>query len=151
MIKYSHVSLIIPCDPNAARDITKALSVEPTRVRENRGWQQGSGGRLVETVSHTWMLDSPKGADEATPTGRVEALLRIVEPFGEALLRLDPRFSRCVDILYHVTPQSPHGVLGEFDWFTLPVDLMRRLVNLNLLISYESIWFDHPEWAVPKK
>lgn len=151
MIRYSHVSLVIPCNLVAADEITKQLSIKPTRVRHDQIWQRRPDGSIAETTSYTWMLDSPTSAEEAPPVKRLEALLSIVEPHGEALQRLDAKFKRWVDLLYHVTPQHSHGVLGEFDRICLPVDLMRRLVNLNLYLSNETIWFDHPDWVAPKR
>ncbi len=50
------------------------------------------------------------------------------------------------DILYHITPQHARGVTGEFDWFRMPAELMRRYGAWDLDVSYESIWFDHPDW-----
>jgi hypothetical protein len=47
----------------------------------------------------------------------------------------------------HITPQHCHGITGEFDWFRMPAELMRRLAAWNLNMSYESFWFDHPEWS----
>jgi hypothetical protein len=96
-------------------------------------------------ISFTWMFDSPKGPEETDPTGRLFALADAVEPFGNQLLSLDAKFRSYVDILYHLTPQRPNRITGEFEWFQMPATLMRRFVNWNLDISYETIWFDHSD------
>jgi hypothetical protein len=97
------------------------------------------------------MFDTPKSAEEANPTGRLFALADAIEPFGERLLSLEGQFHRFVDIVYHVTPQHPNGITGEFDWFQMPAALMRRLVSWNLDVSYEAFWFNHPDWESPTR
>ena len=90
-------------------------------------------------------------AERGNPTARLIALLELIQPFGERLVSLDPRWDRWIDVLYHVTPQHPRGVTGEFDWFNLPTTSIKILANLNLSVSYETIWFDHPEWQRPRR
>ena len=147
MIRYSHVSLLIPCDADNAATITALLGVRPTRIRENRTQGLGDDGNWHESTHHTWMLDSPKSHTDGDPTARLFALADIIEPFASRLPSVRPQFEPWVDIVYHVTPQHPHGVTGEFDWFQLPVELMRRFSTWDLSISYESFWFDHPDWT----
>jgi hypothetical protein len=55
-----------------------------------------------------------------------------------------------VDIIYHNTPQYPHGVKGEFHLLMLPPDIMRRYCARDLIITYEVFWFDHPDWVRAK-
>jgi hypothetical protein len=150
MIRYSHASLLVLCKAKSEPDmITSYLGIQPSRVREDRvkGWNKEAGHS--ETISHTWMLDSPKNAEQAEPTGRLAALADAIEPFGGQLLSLDTRFRRFVDVVYHVTPQRPESITGEFDWFHMPAVLMRRFADWNLDVSYEAFWFDYPDWVSP--
>ncbi len=141
MIRYSHVSLLIPCDANSATTITAALGVQPTRIRESRTQGQGDDGSWHETTHHTGTLDSPKSHTDGDPTARLYALADIIEPFASHLPSLRPQFDPWVDIVYHVTPQHPHGVTGEFDWFRMPAELMRRLSAWDLSISVTPVEF----------
>lgn len=50
----------------------------------------------------------------------------MIEPFGDRLATLNERYSRSIDILYHNTPQHPHGTLGEFDMFCTPQSSCRN-------------------------
>ena len=151
MIRYSHVSLLIPCDAESAATVTELLGVQPTRVRESKTQSAKlDGGGWEEHIHHTWMLDSPKSHTDGDPTARLYALADAIEPFASRLPSLRPRFSPFVDIIYHVTPQHPHGVTGEFDWFRMPAELMRRYSAWDLSVSYESFWFDHPDWIRPQ-
>lgn len=145
MIRYSHVALLIPLSEPSGREVSEHLGVTPTMVRESTGHQSGPDGLLVPYTSHTWQLDSKKDVSHQ-PVARIEALLDEVELFSERLLSLDPKFHRWIDMVFHVTPQHPHGVTGEFDWLSLPHQTMGRLSRLQLDLSYESFWFDHPDW-----
>lgn len=151
MIRYSHVSLLIPCDATSAATITALLGVQPTVVRESKIWESSEDGSRLESTSHTWSLDSPKSHTDGTPTDRLYALAELIESFASRLPSLRPKFSPSVDILYHVTPQLPHGVFGEFDIFSMPAELMRRYGQWDLSVSYEAMWFDHPDWVAPKQ
>ncbi len=151
MIRYSHVSLLIPCDAKSAATITTALGVQPTRIREDKSQGQREGGGWEEHIHHTWMLDSPKSHTDGDPTARLYALADTIEPFASRLPSLRPQFRAWVDIIYHITPQHPHGVMGEFDWFRMPAELMRRYSAWDLDVSYESFWFDHPDWISPTR
>lgn len=102
-------------------------------------------------MDYAWMLDSPKNHTEADPTARLYALAELIERFAPRLPSLRPRFTPWVDVVYHIVPQSPHGVTGEFDWLRMPAELMRRYGGWDLDVSYESFWFDHPEWIRPKQ
>jgi len=138
------------CKTKLETDLVSAhLGIQPSRVKEDTLHRSSKTGGPSEMTSYTWMFNSPKSAEEADPTGRLSALADAIEPFGERLLSLDTQFKRFVDIVYHVTPQHPHGITGEFDWFRMPAVLMRRLAAWNLDVSYEAFWFDHPDWVSP--
>ena len=147
MIRYSHVSLLIPCEANTSATITDLLGVQPTAVLESKSHASGEDGRLTERTHHTWSLQSSLTHLEGDPTARLYALADLIEPFASRLQNLRPRFDPHVDILYHVTPQYPDHLTGDFDWFRIPADLMRRFGSWDLSISYETIWFDHPARA----
>jgi hypothetical protein len=150
MIKYSHVSLAIVCETaEDAAAITSHLGVQPSRVRKSvsHSWSKEEGH--AEALSHTWMLDSPKSHDQADTPERLWELANLIEPFAERLRTLPARHQPWVDIIYHNTPQYPHGVKGEFHLLMLPPDLMRRYCAFNLMITYEVFWFDHPDWVRP--
>jgi hypothetical protein len=151
MIRYSHVSLLIPCSVDSAATIADSLGVQPTRVREIKSQGQREDGSWHESIDYTWMLDSPKSHTDGDPTSRLYALADTIEPFAARLPDLRPQFSPSIDILYHMTPQHPHGLTGEFDWFRMPAELMRRYSAWDLGISYESFWFDHPDWNRPRR
>lgn len=138
MIKHSHVSLTIVCDAAGVDIISKHLGCRPSRV-DHDPVDDGA-------TSHAWFLDSPLDHSEANPTDRLDALVSLMEPFSDKLASLDGAYRPFVDILYHVTPQRANGITGEFDWFRLPAPLIRRLASLNVDVSYETFWFDHPEW-----
>jgi hypothetical protein len=141
MIRYSHVSLLILCDAAGVDIISTHLGCVPSRVDHD------PKGEVPKTgLTHIWRLDSPLGHSDADPTVRLEALVTVIEPFGDRLLSLDPAYRPFVDIVYHVTPQRLGGITGEFDWFRLPAPLIRRLASFNIDVSYESFWFDHPDW-----
>jgi hypothetical protein len=150
MIRYSHVSLLVLSKTKLDSDlITAHLGVQPSSVRENHLKRCGKQAGDSALISYFWAIDSPKSAEEADPTGRLSSLADIIEPFGGRLLSLDPQFRRFVDVVYHVTPQRPDGITGEFDWFRMPSVLMRRFVSWNLDVSYEAFWFNHPDWVNP--
>jgi hypothetical protein len=151
MIRYSHVSLLILCDSDSAATITAQLGVEPTRIRESKSRTRAADGGWQENVDYTWMFDSPKSHTDGDPTARLYALADAIEPFAARLPSIRPQFKPWVDIVYHVTPQHPHGVTGEFDWFQMPAELMRRYSAWDLSVSYESFWFDHPDWIRSKR
>ncbi|HEY2415451.1 MAG TPA: hypothetical protein VGI40_24625 [Pirellulaceae bacterium] len=151
MIRYSHVRLQIPCDSASAATITAQLGVQPTAVEESKVHGQREDGSWQESTHHAWVLDSPLSQVDGDPTTRLSALADIIEPFALRLPSIRPHFRPFVDIVYHVTPQRPNGVMGEFDWFTMPAELMRRYGAWDLCVSYESFWFDHPDWVSPKQ
>lgn len=151
MIRYSHVSLIIPCDAQSAETITEILGVRPTRVRECTSLGHRVDGDRAERLYQSWELDSPKNHIDCDPTQRLDALADAIEPFASRLPNLRPQFSAWVDILYHMTPQHACGVTGEFDWIRMPAELMRRYGAWGLDVSYESIWFDHHDWVSPAR
>ncbi|HEX9047706.1 MAG TPA: hypothetical protein VF988_11835 [Verrucomicrobiae bacterium] len=145
MIRYSHVALMVLCRSRADADaVTAHLGIEPSVINEDKiDVDHGSG--LTEEISYTWVLHSPKSATDANPTGRLLALADIIAPFAHRLPALDPKLRAFVDIVYHVTPQYPDTITGEFDWFKMPAELMLRLGTWNLDVSYETFWFDHPD------
>src|SRR5271170_2010827 len=149
MVRYSHVSLLIPCEINEADEITAHLGFQPSRVREDKIKIRQKDGEFRETITRSWMLDSPKN-ENADPTERLYALADSIEPFSNRLLALDSHYRRWIDIVFHITPQHPHGITGEFDWFRMPATLMQRLASWNLDVSYEVFWFNHPEWKNPR-
>ena len=151
MIRYSHVSLLIPCDTASAATITTRLGVQPTTIRESDGMERRGDGSWQVSTHHAWVLDSPMSHADGDPTARLSALADVIEPFASRLPSIRPQFKPFVDIVYHVTPQRPNGVMGEFDWFTMPAELMRRYGAWDLCVSYESFWFDHPDWVSPKR
>jgi hypothetical protein len=152
MIRYSHVSLIILCETAAeAEAITVHLGVQPSRVRESKSqsWSKEKG--RAELISWCWMLDSPKSHTDADVPERLWKLAEVVEPIAEQLRTLKSAHKPWVDVVYHNTPQHPHGITGEFNWLRMPVETMRRFSNFDLSISYEVFWFDHPDWKKPKQ
>jgi hypothetical protein len=151
MIRYSHVSLLIPCDSVSAATITAALGVEPTRIRESKSQVRAADGNFQERVHHTWMFDSPKSHTDGDPTVRLHALADAIEPFAARLPSIQAEYKPFVDIVYHVTPQHPHGITGEFDWFRMPAELMRRYGAWDLTVSYETFWFSHPDWKFKRR
>lgn len=151
MIRYSHVSLMIPCAVDSAATITALLGVESTRLREIKAQGQSEDGNWQKSSDYTWILDSPKSHTDGDPTARLYALADTIEPFAARLPGLRPQFSPWIDILYHMTPHHPHGLTGEFDWFRMPAELMRRYSAWDLGISYEAFWFDHPDWIRPRQ
>jgi hypothetical protein len=150
MIRYSHVSLLIPCDSVSAATITTALGVEPTRIRKSKFQVRAKDGSFQDRVDHTWMFDSPKSHTDGDPTARLYALADAIEPFAVRLPSIREEHKPWVDIVYHVTPQHPNGVTGEFDWLRMPAELMRRFGAWDLNVSYETFWFNHPDWD-PKR
>lgn len=146
MILYSHVSLLLCCKTAAdAAWVTTQLDVEPTRVREDKisTWSEETGHS--EKSSFTWMLDSPKGHADGDPTARLYALAEVIGLFAERLSTVRPLLDPWVDIIYHVTPNYPDRITGEFDWFRIPAEIMRRYGAWDLSISYEMFWFEHPD------
>jgi hypothetical protein len=140
MIKYSHVRLLILCDEKGVEEISQHLGIGPAEVKSS-----DSGNPPPTGLTHVWCFDSPKSTD-CEPTTRLESLADAIEPFADKLLSLDSRYPRFIDIVYHTTPQHVGGITGEFDWFRCPAPLMSRLGRWNLDLSYETFWFDHPEW-----
>jgi hypothetical protein len=140
MIKYSHVRLYILSDRGGVDEISQKLDVGPSGLVFDPDAKPPPTG-----LTHHWFLNSPMGA-EGDPTARLAALLDLIEPFGNALLGLDDRYPRWIDIVYHITPQHVGGITGEFDWFRCPASLMAKMSQWNLNLSYETFWFDHPEW-----
>ena len=152
MIRYSHVSLIILCDTVAEADaVTAHLGVKPVGVRESKSqsWSKKEGH--AEKISWSWMLDSPKSHNDADVPERLWSLAEAIEPFADKLRTLNSKHKPWVDVLYHNTPQHPHGITGEFHWFRMPVEIMRRFSSWDLEISYEVFWFNHPDWVTPQR
>jgi hypothetical protein len=148
MIRYSHVALLIPLFEPLGREVSEFLCVTPTTIRESKGYRRGSTDELEPWTDYTWMLDSKKDVT-SQPVVRLHALLDQIEEFSDRLRLLDPKYKPWIDILFHITPQHPHGIRGEFDWITLPPEMMGRMSRLQLMLSYEVMWFDHPDWRLP--
>jgi len=152
MILYSHVSLKHICDTAAeAEAVTAHLGVQPSRIREakSHSWSKQEGH--AENISWIWMLDSPKSHTEADLPERLWALAETIQPFAERLQTIKSSHKPwVVDIIYHNTPQYPHGVKGEFHYFMLPPEIMRRFAAWDLMIGFEVFWFDHPDWVRPE-
>lgn len=151
MIRYSHVCLLISCEEKDTVTISDLLGVQPSRIRESKSRMRQADGSWEETIHYCWLLDSPKGHSDGNPTFRLQALADVIEPFAPRLPNLRPKFNPFIDIVYHVTPQHSHGVTGEFDWFQMPAQLMRRFAAWDLSVSYETFWFNHPDWAPPPR
>jgi len=131
--------------------ISAALGVQPTRVREDKMQIRSNDGQMQESVEYVWMFDSPKSHTDGDPTARLYALADAIEPFAFRLPEIQAKSKPWIDIIYQVTPQHPHGITGEFDWFRLPAELMRRYGAWDLSVSYEAFWFDHPDWVYSKR
>ena len=151
MIRYSRVSLLIPCELSDAALITEHLGVSPSEVAASTETARRSDGTMTEEVKHAWTLHAPMTADQGDPTARIWSLVEVIRPFANRLVGLDTRWNRWIDVLYHVTPQRAGGINGEFDWFRVPAGMMKLLAEWNLDISYESFWFDHPDWQAPRR
>lgn len=141
MIRYSHVRLLVLSDAENVDVLTQLLGIKPSEIEFDK-----NAVPPPTRLTHTWCLDSPMGT-EGDPTARLEALAEIIEPFANRLVSIDTRFPRFIDIVYHVTPQHVGGITGEFDWFRYPAKLMAKISGWNLDVSYETFWFDHPDWA----
>ncbi len=151
MIRYSHVSLMHICDTaDEAEAVTTHLGVQPSRIRESKShsWSKEKGH--AEKISWSWMLDSPKSHTEADLPERLWALAETIQPFAERLQTLKSSRRPWVDIIYHNSPQYPHGVKGEFHMLMLPPDIMRRYSAWELMVTFEVFWFDHPDWVRPE-
>jgi hypothetical protein len=147
MILYSHVALIIPLAGPSGDAVTEHLGISPTKIRANKGYGRLRNGSPEEIMLYAWVLDSPKDVSHE-PLVRINALLDAIETFSDRLRSLDKGFRRWIDVVYHVTPQHAHGITGEFDWVTLGHQTMGRMARLELMFSYESFWFDHPDWRL---
>lgn len=150
MIKHSHFRLSIFCDEAGLSEVREHLAVSESNELVEFGTDEelSDQQRNQLVFSHHWHLNSPVGI-EGCPTTRLEALVRAIEPFGDRLGTLDERFPRYIDVVYNVTPQHPHGILGEFDMYCTPAKLMPQLAAWNLDVHYETIWFNHPDWKTP--
>lgn len=131
---------MIHCDKEGAAAISQCLETTPSEIIAYDGPPPPTG------FTHCWVIDSPMGHDDGDPTSRLEALADIIEPFADRLDMTDLNVKSGIDIVYHVTPQHVGGITGEFDWFRCPAQLMSRISGWGLDVSYESFWFDHPDW-----
>ncbi len=149
MVRYSHVALTILVEDPGGKEVSQYLGVLPTCVRESKGFRRNRSEAPLEAyTSYTWSFDSKKDISHQ-PIVRIHALLDEVELFSERLLSLDAKYHRWIDMLFHVTPQHSHGITGEFDWLSLPPKTMERIAKLQLSLSYEVFWLDHPDWRLP--
>lgn len=148
MLRYSHVALIIQLEDSSGEAVTKHLGITPTSIRESTGQRRLPDGTWESYTSFSWFLDSKKDASHQ-PIARIHALLEEVESVADRLLALDAKYRPWIDMLFHAVPQHPRGVTGEFDWLSLPAETMGRIARLQLTLSYEVFWFDHPDWRLP--
>lgn len=149
MIRYSHARLMISCKArDDAQVIDEALETDSGEVLEFKSQESTEEGGWIDRISYTWILDSPLGHGDGDAESRLTALADMIEPFSERLSQLRPRFDPWIDVVYHITPQHPHGVTGEFDWLRIPASVMRRFGAWDLSLSYETFWFDHPDWSL---
>ena len=144
MLKYSHVALkITNLKEPTGRDVTKHLGIAPTKIQKVKG-HVGT----KETLLYIWRLDSPKDQNFA-PVVRLEALLDVIAPFSEKLISLDSRYSRLIDLVFHMTPQREDGTInGEFDWFMMSPPLMSKMGAWNLPFSYEKFWYEEKFYKI---
>ncbi len=149
MTKYSHFRLSIVCDEAGLQEVQEHLDVPMSNELVDAGLDPEIHDPSAVPFPYHWRLNSPLGAESGSPA-RFEALVDAIEPFGDRLATLDERFSRLIHILYHNTPQHPHGILGEFDMFCTPAKLMPQLAAWNVSVWYETMWFDHPDWESPR-
>ena len=147
MVKYSHVSLIIPLEEPTGSEVTTYLGISPSQIRESKGSYRTPAGEMESRVSYSWVLHSPKDQTFQL-TARLEALVAAITPFSEKLVSLDPSYHRWIDIVYQITPQGPtkrQSVLVE--GFHVPHGTFKKLGAWNLSISYETLYFDElPHW-----
>jgi hypothetical protein len=151
MVRYSHVRLCIPCTIEEAPHISSQLGLEPSQVVNSQFWSRQHDGTMKENIQYTWALNFPMSAEQGDPTARLGALIELIRPFSDRLLALDQSWKRWIDILFHVTPQRSSSILGEFDWFCVPSPMMKELGAWDLSISYEMMWFNHPDWKPPHR
>ena len=93
MIKYSHVRLMILCDPTGVDEIKRHLGVNSSELIFDPDAEPPPTG-----FTHTWCLDSPMGT-EGDPTARLTALADAIEKFADRLTTLDARYRRFIDIM----------------------------------------------------
>lgn len=152
MIKYSHIALIIPLlkGDSTGNNITQHIGISPTRIVEFKSQVNNGDDTFREELSYSWYLDSPKNEDYE-PVVRLHALMDLIRPCIENIQSLEKPYSSWIDIIFHITPQHPHGITGEFNWFRLLSSLMKELGEWNLDLSHEVFWFNHPDWTNPKQ
>src|SRR5437588_9579767 len=125
MIRYSHVRLMIMCrEASDETYITDHLGVAASRIATAQGVQLQPDKSYASVTSRSWVFESPLADRDVSD--RLAALADAIEPFAHKLLTLDSRLRPWIDVVYHNTPQHPHGITGEFHWFRMPVDIMRR-------------------------
>ena len=152
MLKYSHIALIIPLlkGDSTGELITQHLGISPTRIVESKSHVNNGDDTFREELSYYWYLDSPRNED-FEPVNRLHALMELIRPFIGNIQSLGSDYSKWIDMIFHVTPQYPHGITGEFNWFRLPSSIMKELGEWNIDLSHEVFWFDHPDWTKPKQ
>ncbi|HEY3446052.1 MAG TPA: DUF4279 domain-containing protein [Myxococcales bacterium] len=151
MLLYSHVALLISLDTAEgpeADDVSHHLGLAQTQVRRIETVSLSPEGTRKTQVSRIWQLDSPKDATCAAHD-RLVALLDKIEPHTQQVRALDPKHRPWLDLLFHVTPQHSSGITGEFGLFMMSRDVVSRVAALDLSISHETIWYDHPDWGLP--
>jgi hypothetical protein len=144
LIQY-RVALRIVLEESTGRKVTEHLGVQPTKIHEATLRSGKPGGKITVQQKYFWQLDSPKG-EIFEPIVRLDALVNLIAPFSEKLISLDSRYRRMVDLVVPRIAQRADGrITGAFDWFMISPSIMSKLGAWDLLLSYETFWFDNPE------
>ena len=143
MVLHSHVSLVVMLNDSEGAEVTSHLGVPPTEIKQSSIRTNRDDHSVEERTVYSWHLASPKDATFEL-TDRLAALVDLIVPIAPKIISLPPFYKRWIDVLYHVAPERPNRLTGEFFWFTLPPATMSRLGSCKLNISHEIFWFDHP-------
>jgi hypothetical protein len=150
MVLHSHVSFVVLLSDPEGADVTSHLGVSPTEIKKTTVQTNREDSAPEETTVYSWHLASPKDASFEL-TDRLTALIELIAPLSPRILSLQPSYKRWIDVLYHVAPDKPGRLTGEFFWFVLQPALMSQLGACKLNISHEIFWFDHPDTEAKKK
>ena len=142
MITYSHVALIVSLGHESGQGVTQHLGLSPTKIRESTMQRRDDAGVMRPVGGALWMLNSPMDASHQ-PLERIHSLLDLVEPIGDRIATLDVKYSRWIDMVFHVRLRSEQGI--DFDWLSLPHQTMHRISTLRLNLSYEVFRFNHSQ------
>jgi hypothetical protein len=150
MVLHSHVSFVVLLHDPQGAEVTSHLGIAPTEIRQTKVQTNRDDRTMEEKTVYSWHLASPKDAS-CELTDRLAALVDLIGPLAPKILSLQPSYKRWIDVLYHVAPEKPDTLTGEFFWFTLTPSLMSQLGACKLNISHEIFWFDHPEAEAKRK